>query len=670
MFGFMETGNIVEYIDRQKITCAVVLEAKDQRLRLLTETNREVKFSANRLSHQCKSGLDLSMGRDKLVNILKETADKRNALINHINIKELWEILNTEQEWIDLATMTEFCFPNNPTGDHESAVLRAFFGNRTYFKFNADGFFPYTKEQVEIIAKRAKEAAQRDRIIESGGAWLNRIVNENANTIDPNLSETVSEYIKILKSCVFFQKESPHYALGQAMLARAGIDSANTVFQALVKAGVIDQNENVDLYRYEIPTTFSDEVWQHATELTHSNRGILTGNKRKDLTGLPLITIDGQATLDFDDALSIEDQGDHYLLGVHIADVGHFIQKDSIIDRNALSRASSIYMPDQKIPMLPPCLAEDLCSLKSGEVRPVISIMAKLLPSAKVIDYEIFPSLIRVKSQLTYYDVNLVAKDKKEFAILFDIAKKFRQRRLAERAIQITLPDINVWIDNTGEITVNHINRESPGRMLVAEIMILANWLMANFLAKHNVATIYRSQAGPRKRLYKNDEQGTLFQNYMQRKLLSRFVLGHKPEHHTGLGLNAYTTATSPIRKYFDLVTQRQIRAILGLESFYTPEEIEHIIQLLKQPMNNIAKIQHNRQRYWILKYLETRIGQKEEAIVLYKKRNNYLVLLPEYMLECDLPPSAGTKLNPEDLVQVTIQHVNARKDVLYVFMG
>jgi exoribonuclease-2 len=301
-------------------------------------------------------------------------------------------------------------------------------------------------------------------------------------------------------------------------------------------------------------------------ELTHSNRGIPIDDKRKDLTDLPLITIDGQATLDFDDALSIEDQGDHYLLGVHIADVGHFLQKDSIIDQNALSRGSSIYLPDQKIPMLPPCLAEDLCSLKSGEVRPVISIMAKLRPSAEVVDYEIFPSLIRVKSQLTYYDVNLMAEDKKEFTILFDIAKKFRQRRLAEGAIQITLPDINVWIDNTGEITVNHINRESPGRMLVAEIMILANWLMARFLTKHDVAAVYRSQAGPRERLYKKEEQGTLFQNYMQRKLLSRFVLGPKPEYHMGLGLNVYTTATSPIRKYFDLVTQRQIRAILGLE--------------------------------------------------------------------------------------------------------
>jgi exoribonuclease-2 len=136
------------------------------------------------------------------------------------------------------------------------------------------------------------------------------------------------------------------------------------------------------------------------------------------------------------------------------------------------------------------------------------------------------------------------------------------------------------------------------------------------------------------------------------------------------LGLNAYVTATSPIRKYFDLATQRQIRAVHGLEAPYTPEEIDKIIQLLEQPMSCVINMQHSRHKYWLLKYLEKRIGQKEEAVVLYKKKSNYQILMAEYMLECDLPLSSGIDLRPEDLIQVKIQHVNARKDVLSVFMG
>jgi exoribonuclease-2 len=277
--------------------------------------------------------------------------------------------------------------------------------------------------------------------------------------------------------------------------------------------------------------------------------------------------------------------------------------------------------------------------------------------------------MIKVEHQLTYYDVNLIGDDDQRIIILRDIAEKFRQRRLAAGAVQITLPDINVWVGNNGEITVSRINRESPARMLVSEIMIMANWLMAKFLAEHDIPAIYRSQKGPRERLYKG-VAGNLFQNCMQRKMLSRFILGTIPENHSGLGLDAYVTATSPIRKYFDLATQRQIRAVLGLEAPSTSEEIDRMIQALELPMRYVMKLQHNRHRYWLLKYLEKRIGQKEEAVVLYKKRSNYQIMITEYMIEQDLPASSGIDLRPEDLIQVTIQHVNARKDVLSVFMG
>jgi exoribonuclease-2 len=143
-----------------------------------------------------------------------------------------------------------------------------------------------------------------------------------------------------------------------------------------------------------------------------------------------------------------------------------------------------------------------------------------------------------------------------------------------------------------------------------------------------------------------------------------------EPEHHSGLGLEAYVTATSPIRKYYDFATQRQIRAILGLEEPYSSEEIQRIIQLLEQPMSCVMKVQNSRHRYWLLKYLETRIGQKEEAIVLFKRKNSYQALMKEYMIECELPVSSGIDLKPEDLIQVRLQHVNARKDVLSVYMG
>jgi exoribonuclease-2 len=156
----------------------------------------------------------------------------------------------------------------------------------------------------------------------------------------------------------------------------------------------------------------------------------------------------------------------------------------------------------------------------------------------------------------------------------------------------------------------------------------------------------------------------------MQRRLLNRFVLGHAPDKHSGLGLNAYVTATSPIRKYFDLATQRQVRAALGLEEPYSAEEIDLIIQTLEQPMSHVARLQAGRQRYWLLKYLEQRVGQKAEAIVLMRRRNSYQVLLTDYMLECDLSVTGTLDLKPEDLLQVTLQKVDARRDMMVLTIG
>ena len=668
----MGSGNVVEYIDQQKILCAVVLEVKNQRLRLLTENNREVNLSANRLSHKCKTQIDLSAGRNMMVKSLKEIAGLRKKLINHVDIKGLWEVLNPEQEWIDLATMTEFCFPDNPSCDHESAVIRAFFKNRLYFKFNPDRFFPNSEEQVIRIVSREKEDARKKQIITDGASWIKSVLNDNF-PLSKSFTEKKAEFVDILKSAYLFEKESKHYDLGKAMLAKAGINDFSRIFQILEKIDVFDKNENIDLYKYNISITFPDQVIKEVSDLADrinaSPENDFSDIKRIDLTKLSLMTIDGQATIDFDDALSIEDRGDHYRLGIHIVDVGHFIPKGSVIDFEALKRGSSIYMPDRKISMLPPYLAENLCSLKAGELRPAISTMIKLTPAADIIDYEIIPSLVKVKHQLSYYDVNLLAEEDKAIIILRDIATKYRESRLSSGAVHISLPDINVWLDEDDSITVNKVNRESPGRMLVSELMIMGNWLSARFLADHKIPAIFRTQPDPRERLYKGEE-GTLFQNYMQRRYLSRFILNTEPKRHSGLGLDYYVTATSPIRKYFDLVTQRQLRSAFGMEKAYTHEEIDKIIISLKQLMSNVSQIQQRRNRYWILKYLEKRIGQKEEAIVLYKRRDRYNILLPEYMIECDMSVSGSIDLKPKDLIRVTLQYVNARKNSFSVFMG
>ncbi len=665
----MEPGNIVEYIDSRKIICAVVMEIKKHRLRLLTETNREVNISIARLAYKSNTRLNISENRDKLVRALKEISAHRKTLAADIDIKGLWEVLNSEQEWINLDTMATFCFKPPVTSDHLSAVMRGFFKNRAYFKFDVNRVLPYSEKQIEDIIAKAEEEERKSRITKCGGDWLKKVLADDELPKVPGETGEIKDYLEILKSFYLFEQESPHFEVGKAMLARAGLKTGGKLFELFSKLGEWDKNENIDLLRLDIPRDFSQKTVELSDRIVFDAKTVALNNGRQNLTELPLMTIDGNSTLDFDDALSIEKEGNHYRLGIHISDVGHFIKKGDLIDKEAFNRGSSIYMPDRKIPMLSMDLSENICSLRAGEKRPAITVLIKLNRFAEIENYEIVPSVICVKKQLTYSEVDGLIDHNEEIKMLLEIAINFRKKRLGSGALQITLPEVNVTVKDKEVIMIKRIDRESPARILVSELMIMANWLMARFLNENNMPAIFRSQPAPKNRLIKNGP-GTLFQNCLQRKHLSRGAIGLGPEHHSGLGLDAYVTSTSPIRKYFDLATQRQIRAVLGLENPYPGTDISRIIHSLEQTLRNVAKLQFMRHRYWILKYLEEKTGEKEDAVVIDSRRDNYLVVLTEYMIECGLAQSSGMNLKPGDLIRVIIQHSNARNDALSIYMG
>jgi exoribonuclease-2 len=659
----MEPGSLIEYIDSRKVVCAVVLELKKLRVRLLNENNRELKLSASRLSHISRARLDLSQGRDRLAAALKQTAARRRELSTQVNVFELWEVLNGESEWIDLKTMTDLCFPNAGDSDHEAAVTRAFFDDRLYFRFGIDKFYPHSPDKVEQLKAQRQAEARREQIVHQGAQWMVKVLKGQEASWPAQGRETV----EILISYYLHDKESPHRDAARNILNQAGIDATSAIFSFLVRIGVWQQDENLDLLRFEISAEIPPQVNALAASIEHHPPEIEA--QRMDLRDMNLLTIDGPATLDFDDALSITPKGQNYTIGIHIADVAHFVRRDDGIDQEAKSRASSIYMPDQKISMLPAVLAEGMCSLKAGMDRPAISTLVTVTPQAEIIDYRIVPSIIRVKHQLTYHDVDDAATEKTELSALKSIALLYRRRRLDNGALIIDLPEIAVWLTPAGEPMFAKVDRESPGRLLVSELMIMANDLAARFLEKNNIPAIFRSQPEPRERLFDRD-QGTLFQNWMQRKLLNRFVLSSTAQPHAGLGLKAYVTATSPIRKFSDLVVQRQLRAAMGLDNAYTSEEMDFLIATLREPLSQVGQVQFRRHRYWLLKHLESRIGHKEDALVLMKRRKGYAILLTDYMIECTLSGAEGIKLKPEDLIRVTVQHVSARNDTLTVFLA
>ncbi|MFN2436083.1 MAG: ribonuclease catalytic domain-containing protein [Desulfotignum sp.] len=657
----MKIGTIVEYIDQQKIITAVIVSEKKDKLKLLNENSREVSLSEKRLTHVSQICLDTTQPRNHLINQLKTTANTRRELSERIDILEIWEILHEESEDIDLAAMTVFCFDPPLCCDHEAAVIRAVFNDRLYFKFNQNCFSPFTSEQVEAKKRQIREAEKRDRLIQKAVAWLTAMQNDTQtqDKADPGVMACLKDYY-------LFGNDSDHASLARQMLKNAGLTTPDTLFQFFVRSGVWDVDENVNLLSMGIPTRFSPEVTTASRNMSLTGSRVFQDQGRKDLTQVPLITIDGQSTMDYDDAISLENTDQGYRLGIHIIDVGAYIKSGDPIDLAARERASSIYMPDDKLPMLPADLSDDLCSLRQGEVRPAISTLIQMSRFFEIQDVQIVPSIIQVHHQMSYTEANLLNGKDDPITSLHKIATLLREKRLKAGAVQITLPEVNIWLEDNGEIRYAKVDRENPSRMLVSEMMIFANSLMAKFLADHQIPGVFRSQPPPSQRLFKGIETA-LLPNLMQRKHLSRAVISTDPQAHSGLGVKAYATATSPIRRYHDLLTQRQIKAVLGLNPAYSKKDLEEILQAVSVPMANAGRVQGARKRYWLLRLLETMRGESLDALVLECHRDHFNILLKEFMLEARLPAS-GLKLKQGDAIQVTVQHVDARRDQLSLF--
>ena len=607
--------------------------------------------------------LDTDLSKTALVNHLKHVTENRKRLAETINIPELWDILHDEPEEIGLDAMTLFCFDPPLIPDHEAAVVRAFFDDRLYFKTNQFVFTPCTPEQVESKKRQIKEGERREGLIAKGAQWLTLMQSEKISQPTEHPDPGV---IEILKSYYLQGNDSQFTAVAKQMLKKSGLSAPEQLFNIFVRAGLWDVDENIDLLSMQIPTTFPETVLEQAKKLVLTHGNIVKDPQRQDLTDIPLITIDGQSTQDYDDAISLENTENGYRLGIHIIDVAAYIKSGDPIDIAARYRASSIYMPDDKLPMIPPSLSEDLCSLKEGETRPGISTLVQMNRFFEILDFKIVPSIIKVHKQMSYTEANLLNGKNDPITSLYKIATLLREKRLKGGGIQITLPEVNVWLEDNKEIRYAKIDRENPSRMLVSEMMILANSLMAQFLADNNTPAVFRSQAPPRQRIFKGIETA-LMPNFLQRKQLSRAIIGITPELHAGLGVKAYVTATSPIRRYHDLLTQRQIRSILGIGTAYSKLELDEILQTVAVPMGNAGRVQGARKRYWLIKHLESMRGGSFETLVLDCHRDYYNILIKELMMEARLPHS-GLKLKVGDILQVTIQHADARRNQLSLF--
>jgi len=375
----------------------------------------------------------------------------------------------------------------------------------------------------------------------------------------------------------------------------------------------------------DLPRKFSGKVLEETANISEEIKKDEI-QARKDLTDLPLVTIDGADAKDFDDAVSIEKLAEDKLrLGVHIADVSHYVKEDSALDTEARSRGTSIYLVDRVIPMLPEKLSNGICSLKPNVKRLTVSVFMDFnLNPLEMTDYEICQSVIESNYRLTYDEVRdiLTAEDQevrdrysnfvRELELMNKLRKELREQRFAEGSINFDFPEVEVTLDENGSPLSLDKRTHGIPEQLIEEFMIAANRVVAEDIHWRDIPFIYRVHDSPDTdamvsfnqfihnfgyhiKGIKNEVHPLSLQKILrevkgkpEERIISTVLLKsmkkavYSPSNigHFGLGLDFYTHFTSPIRRYPDLMVHRILKEVItdGYISKGRREELRNML--------------------------------------------------------------------------------------------
>ena len=360
------------------------------------------------------------------------------------------------------------------------------------------------------------------------------------------------------------------------------------------------------VYEYGFDPTYSDDVMAEVEKIPSevSEEEMLS---RTDLRDKMIFTIDGKDTKDIDDAISIEKiDNDKYILGVHIADVSHYVKKGSYLDDDAYERGTSVYLVDRVVPMLPHKLSNGICSLNPNVDRLAMSCVMEINGKGYVSDYQIFKSVIRSKKQMNYDDVNSILEDNvipsgyEEYVdtlrTMNELSNILRKKMVRHGYIEFNIKEPKIIVDDSCHPVDIKVCEQRTGEKLIENFMIVANETVAGFIEDKNLPGIYRVHDKPNKEKlieylkflsikgynikadvnrfspkdyqniinkFKNDPArdilGTLAIQTMSKAKYSDINIGHY-----GIASKRYSHFTSPIRRYPDLTLHRLLKDYLG----------------------------------------------------------------------------------------------------------
>jgi len=631
----METG-IVEFLDNGQLKLGLIQKASSSRLQVVDQNGKQQSLSRKQLVLQHDPGVSA----EEFNGFVRDFQDRVSTLAEDIDTELLWESLESRGSDLDPEKAADLYF-GDPAPPNQSALFRAAASDAIHFRQKGIRITVRTAEQVEEQKHLQEKLAEKEKLFEEFRNWATAILgSKSASSLE--MPAGMLPFLNSLEQSLV----DPNHNLDGNLKELIDIHSgplrsrAEVIVELLVAGGRMPPEADPFILESGIPLEFSDETLQEASAILKDSPvpGL------PDLETGPVFSIDDPDTRDLDDAISITEEGENHLLGIHVSDLTPLISPGSALDREAMSRGTSVYLPHRRIQMFPDKVSCNAASLLEKESRSSLSCMVRLGRDLEIIEWEFMQGSVRVDYNLSYSEADRIFDSlpgptspfpgaTEKMLLLRDITDKLRSSRLAEGALEINRPESKITVEGD-QIDLKMLEPESPSRRIVSELMILYNRFAGRFAADNRIPFLYRAQKAPERELPELPENG--YDHFIAYQVFSMIEPGKvslDPDRHFGLGVSAYAPLSSPIRRYGDLLNQRQLASFLQARQLpYRKEELEELLAGLSRAERTSRSLERRLNRIFALRYLVINRRKNHRAVVLQKIKSGYLV---ETVPEC-----------------------------------
>jgi len=661
---YIRPGAVVEFMHGDQPQLAWVLEEQPGKLRIWTINKREMKLPAARVLPWYGPGYDPSASKQEIQDKLNAHQEKRGEIHAGLDVMELWELAQGEMKKAKLEWFADLLW-ESPDADRLAALGRAMLAAKAHFKFRPPYFEIYPAEKVEERLRLQAEEKEREAVV-TAGQDVTRLLweaksNGNAAKL-PKLDPEVEERLRqVLLDQIGKHADEKSEKIWNAI--RKGLpDIPHIALMLAQKWGILPPHHNHLLNEagYAWGDEWSKEFSAGIDELF--KRFKQHGQEPEET---PFVSIDSASTRDIDDAFFIERTKEGYKLQLALARPVLDWDFGSPLDKAVADRVSSIYLPEGSTHMMPESLGTGLYSLYEDEPRPALVTELILDKAGEILSVTPRLSWVRIKANTTYEAVEqaIAGGNDEHLLTAHALAKALIGKRIANGACIIRRPEPVVTVDGEGprpEVTITLKEPCPEAELVVSEFMILGNCALALWAKDNNVPLLHRCQdiALPADAAGIFSDPTEILQRV---RLLMPATTEVHPKRHAALGVPAYTSITSPLRRYLDFINMAQVCTFLGTGTpRLTADELETGLPNLNARIHAVGQIQRFRPRYWKLYYLSQQRKKLRKAIVVEENGPLPCLAMPDLQINVRAPRKLlGDKLYPGQRFQINFGRID-----------